>query len=215
MWTWNLRPNCYIEIYSCPHLVRPKSEELISRPFVGEIQFQLVLLKRIETESAVGCLVFSLALTFFVSQKFAMLKAAFQEYEKRLAPPHAPHTIGLRTMRRSPRHPHHPRKPPQVAARADPAAPPVCPLFQNTIFQLDFSQFAVIFAARSCFIFIKQFSNWISPNLQSESWGGGGVWGMRALYYTHGGGGISRWEFLEEAGRGSPMSYCGRVAFLK
>ena len=50
-------------------------EELISRPFVGQIQFQLVLLKRIETESAVGCLVFSLALTFFVSQKFAVLKA--------------------------------------------------------------------------------------------------------------------------------------------
>ena len=50
-------------------------EELISRPFVGQIQFQLVLLKRIETESAVGCLVFSLALTFFVSQKFAALKA--------------------------------------------------------------------------------------------------------------------------------------------
>ena len=39
-------------------------EELISRSFVGQIQFQLVLLKRIETESAVGCLVFSLALTF-------------------------------------------------------------------------------------------------------------------------------------------------------
>ena len=50
-------------------------EELISRSFVGQIQFQLVLLKRIETESAVGCLVFSLALTFFVSQKFAVLKA--------------------------------------------------------------------------------------------------------------------------------------------
>ena len=27
------------------------------------------------TESAIGCLVFSLALTFFVSQKFAVLKA--------------------------------------------------------------------------------------------------------------------------------------------
>ena len=55
--------------------ISPKSEELISRPFVGQIQFQLVLLKRIETESAVGCFVFSLALTFFVSQKFAVLKA--------------------------------------------------------------------------------------------------------------------------------------------
>ena len=46
--------------YSCPHLVRPKSEELISRPFVGEIQFQLVLLKRVETESAMGCFFFLL-----------------------------------------------------------------------------------------------------------------------------------------------------------
>ena len=62
-------------MYSCPNLVIRKMEELISRPFVGQIQFQLVLLKRIETESAVGCLVFSLALTFFVSQKFAVLKA--------------------------------------------------------------------------------------------------------------------------------------------
>ena len=33
-------------------------EELISRPFVGQIEFQLVLLKRIETESAMGGLVF-------------------------------------------------------------------------------------------------------------------------------------------------------------
>ena len=45
-------------IYSCPNLVLAKMKELISRPFVGQIQFQLVLLKRIETESAVGCLVF-------------------------------------------------------------------------------------------------------------------------------------------------------------
>ena len=37
---------------------RPKSEELISRPFVGEIQFRLVLLKRMGTESAIGCLFF-------------------------------------------------------------------------------------------------------------------------------------------------------------
>ena len=29
------------------------------------------------TESAIGCLVFSLALTFFVSQKFAVVKADF------------------------------------------------------------------------------------------------------------------------------------------
>ena len=48
----------FSENYSCPHLVRPKSEELISRPFVGEIQFQLVLLKHMGTESAIGCLFF-------------------------------------------------------------------------------------------------------------------------------------------------------------
>ena len=41
--------------YSCPNLVRPKSEELISRPFVGETQFQLVLQKRMGSESAIGC----------------------------------------------------------------------------------------------------------------------------------------------------------------
>ena len=44
--------------YSCPHIVRPKSEELISRPFVGEIQFRLVLQKRMGTESAIGCMFF-------------------------------------------------------------------------------------------------------------------------------------------------------------
>ena len=44
--------------YSCPNLVSPKSEELISRPFVGEIQFRLVLQKRMGTESAIGCLFF-------------------------------------------------------------------------------------------------------------------------------------------------------------
>ena len=52
--------------YSCPNLVRPKSEELISRPFVGEIQFQLVLLKRMGTESAIGCLIFYPPGTFFL-----------------------------------------------------------------------------------------------------------------------------------------------------
>ncbi len=54
----NQKENISLSIYSCPHLVRPKSEELISRPFVGEIQFQLVLLKRMGTESAIGCLFF-------------------------------------------------------------------------------------------------------------------------------------------------------------
>ena len=92
--------------------------------------------------------------------------------KKWLAPPHVSYIIGFCTTWPSPRHPHHLRKSFQVDARADLAAPPVCPLFQNTIFQLDFSQFAVIFAARSCFIFFTQFSNWISPNLQSHFWPG-------------------------------------------
>ena len=47
-----------LHTYSCPNLVRPKSEELISRPFVGETQFQLVLQKRMGSESAIGCFFF-------------------------------------------------------------------------------------------------------------------------------------------------------------
>ena len=50
----------FVSTYSCPNLVSPKSEELISRPFLGEIQFRLVLLKRMGTESAIGCLFFIL-----------------------------------------------------------------------------------------------------------------------------------------------------------
>ena len=43
-------------MYSWPSLVWPNTEELISRPFVGENWFRLVLLKRMSTENAVGCL---------------------------------------------------------------------------------------------------------------------------------------------------------------
>ena len=57
------------------------------------------------------------------------------------------------------------RKSSQVVAAAHFVAPPVCPLFRNTIFQLDFFQFAVVFAARDGFIFVESFSNWISHNL--------------------------------------------------
>ena len=42
--------------YSCPSLVVPYSEELISRPFLGENRFWWVLQKRMSTENAVGCL---------------------------------------------------------------------------------------------------------------------------------------------------------------
>ena len=78
-----------------------------------------------------------------------ILLRRFLALKKWLAPPHVSYIIGFCTTWGSPRHPHHLRKSFQVVARADLAAPPVCPLFQNTIFQLDFSQFAVIFAARS------------------------------------------------------------------
>ena len=95
------------------------------------------------SESAIGCLVFPSRSLFLFPRSLPCSKQLFKSMKN------GSHTIGLHTPRRSPRHPHHPRKPPQVAARADPAAPPVYPLFQNTIFQLYFSQFAVIFAARS------------------------------------------------------------------
>ena len=45
----------------------------------------------------------------------------------------------------------------QIVARANLAAPPVCPLFQITFFQLDFSRFAVIFAARGRLIFVPSY----------------------------------------------------------
>ena len=45
--------------YSCPSLVVPNTEELISWPFLGENRFWWVLQKRMSTENAVGCLFFS------------------------------------------------------------------------------------------------------------------------------------------------------------
>ena len=54
--------------YSWVRLVSPYTEELISRPFVGENRFRLVRQTRIGPENAIGCIVFPLSLTFvFVS----------------------------------------------------------------------------------------------------------------------------------------------------
>ena len=49
----------YFSGYSCPSLVWPNTEELISRPFLGENRFWWVLQNRMSTENAVGCLFFS------------------------------------------------------------------------------------------------------------------------------------------------------------
>ena len=49
----------YMHLYSCPSLVVPNTEELISRPFLGENRFWWVLQNRMSTENAVGCLFFS------------------------------------------------------------------------------------------------------------------------------------------------------------
>ena len=65
--------------YSCPSLVVPNTEELISRPFLGENRFWWVLQNRMSTENAMGCLFFSHAHFCFVFQKFAVLKWAFEE----------------------------------------------------------------------------------------------------------------------------------------
>ena len=55
------------QTYSWPSLVVLYSEEPFSRPFLGENSFRLVLQKRMSTENAVGCLFFSLTLTFVLS----------------------------------------------------------------------------------------------------------------------------------------------------
>ena len=44
--------------YSCPCLVVQYTEELISRTFLGEIQFWLVSQDRVRSQNGIGCLVF-------------------------------------------------------------------------------------------------------------------------------------------------------------
>ena len=46
------------DIYSCPCLVVEYTEELISRTFLGEIQFRLVSQDRVRSQNGIGCLVF-------------------------------------------------------------------------------------------------------------------------------------------------------------
>ena len=49
---WYLPVDKYLYLHTvvqCPYLVRRKMEELISRPFLGEIQFQLLLDKDMGT----------------------------------------------------------------------------------------------------------------------------------------------------------------------
>ena len=52
-------------MYSWPRLVWPNTEELFSRPFVGENGFRLVLQHRVSAENAIGCLFFRSHLLFF------------------------------------------------------------------------------------------------------------------------------------------------------
>ena len=52
-------------LYSWVRLVRPYTEELISRPFVGENRFRLVLQARMGPENAIGCIIFPPGATFF------------------------------------------------------------------------------------------------------------------------------------------------------
>ena len=52
----SVTPSLFAVTYSWPSLVWPYTEELISRPFVGENRFRLVLQKRMSSENAVGCL---------------------------------------------------------------------------------------------------------------------------------------------------------------
>ena len=58
------RPHCTF-CYSCPRLKRHKTEELISRPFVGENWFRLVLQNRMSAENALGYFFFINHVLFF------------------------------------------------------------------------------------------------------------------------------------------------------
>ena len=53
IWISFLR-NLILNFYSWPNLVVPYTEELISRPFVGENWFRLMLLNRMSAKNAIG-----------------------------------------------------------------------------------------------------------------------------------------------------------------
>ena len=74
-----------------------------------------------------------------------------------LVPPNLAHIFGFCSTWRRPGHCQNLGKSFQVVARANLAAPPVCPLFQITFFLLDFSRFAIVFAARGRFIFVPSY----------------------------------------------------------
>ena len=118
-------------------------EELISRPFVGQIQFQLVLQKHISTESAIGCLVFSLALTFLFPRSLPCSKQLFKSMKNGSHPPmhHTPLDSAPRgeASDTPTTHASHPRSQPE-----------------QTQLPHQFVHF-----------FKTPFSNWISLNLQS------------------------------------------------
>ena len=59
--------------YSWVRLVWPYTEELISRPFVGENRFRLVLQARMGPENAIGCIIFPPGATFFLPQTCTLL----------------------------------------------------------------------------------------------------------------------------------------------
>ena len=62
-----------LHIYSWVRLVWPYTEELISRPFVGENRFRLVLQARMGPENAIGCIIFPPGATFFLPQTCTLL----------------------------------------------------------------------------------------------------------------------------------------------
>ena len=74
-----------------------------------------------------------------------------------LVPPHMAHIFGFCGTWRGPGRCQNFGKSFQIVARANLAAPPVCPLFQITFFLQDFSRFAIVFAARGCFIFVPSY----------------------------------------------------------
>ena len=70
-------------MYSWVGLVLPYTEELISRPFVGENRFRLVFQDRMGPKNAIGCVIVSAHLLFVLTSRSwpcsRQDKAYFQE----------------------------------------------------------------------------------------------------------------------------------------
>ena len=58
-------PGILVSMYSWVRLVRPYTEELISRPFVGENRFRLVFQDPMGPKNAIGCVLVSAHLLLF------------------------------------------------------------------------------------------------------------------------------------------------------